>query len=231
MDMVEGRDELSLPMQGDCLIHYFKCLSMVEPLFIAFSSDSDPMVFYWYDAFDNSVSSQGNSIQLEKASVLFNLGAICSQIGANFDRTTPLGRHLAMDAFNDAAKFYLKLLEDWITHLHLKVKFFHEEARQRQSSIVPISELKTFELFHVPPLESLLRGICLRTNQWIPKQQRIFLDLVLSEHSPFRITHGGILVAKPWDMPPPYPTNLAILSSSSHMLAIPLKKSEPVGPL
>ncbi|QHO22580.1 hypothetical protein HN51_046431 [Arachis hypogaea] len=113
-DMVE-RGDLSLPMQRDCLIHYFKCLCMVDPLFTAISSDShsDPIVFVWYDAFnsehENGVSSQRNSIQLEKASVLFNLGAVCSQIGASCDRTTPLGRHVAIDAFNAATKFFLKL--------------------------------------------------------------------------------------------------------------------------
>nr|XP_029146356.1 vacuolar-sorting protein BRO1 isoform X2 [Arachis hypogaea] len=113
-DMV-GRGDLSLPMQRDCLIHYFKCLCMVDPLFTAISSDShsDPIVFVWYDAFysehENGVSSQRNSIQLEKAAVLFNLGAIYSQIGASCDRTTALGRHLAMDAFNAAAKFFSEL--------------------------------------------------------------------------------------------------------------------------
>ncbi|RYR24333.1 hypothetical protein Ahy_B02g057833 [Arachis hypogaea] len=101
------RGDLSLPMQRDCLIHYFKCLCMVEPLFTAISSDadvdsdSDPIIFVWYDAFnpehENGVSSQRNSIQLEKAAVLFNLGAIYSQIGASCDRTTALGRHLAME--------------------------------------------------------------------------------------------------------------------------------------
>ncbi|RYQ97326.1 hypothetical protein Ahy_B08g093363 [Arachis hypogaea] len=80
-DMVE-RGDLSLPMQRDCLIHYFKCLCMVEPLFSDADSDADSnaIVFVWYDAFysehEGGVSSQRNSIQLEKAVVLFNLGAI-----------------------------------------------------------------------------------------------------------------------------------------------------------
>ncbi|XLR29356.1 hypothetical protein HN51_023624 [Arachis hypogaea] len=113
-DMVE-RGDLSLPMQRDCLIHYFKCLCMVDPLFTAISSDADadPIIFVWYDAFSsehqNGVSSQRNSLQLEKAAVIFNLGAICSQIWASCDRTTALGRHLAMDAFNAAANFFFKL--------------------------------------------------------------------------------------------------------------------------
>ncbi|MED6159842.1 hypothetical protein PIB30_045897 [Stylosanthes scabra] len=109
MDMVE-REDLSLLMQRDCLIHYFKCLCMVEPLFANISADTDHIIFVWYDAFNSEhVSSQHNSVKLEKAAVLFNLGAIYSRIGASCDPTTALGRHFAMDAFNAAANFFLKL--------------------------------------------------------------------------------------------------------------------------
>ncbi|RYR24101.1 hypothetical protein Ahy_B02g057595 [Arachis hypogaea] len=315
-DMVE-RGDLSLPMQRDCLIHYFKCLCMVEPLFSDADSDadSDAIVFVWYDAFysehEGGVSSQRNSIQLEMAAVLFNLGAICSQIGASFDRTTALGRHLAMDAFIAAARFFMKLWEvhakevsatldlsplfaeslhclfyaqalelklqqqqnnnsssaleknrcaflfesvsahyeraynlilgdsaaidhvlafdpTWITHLLKKGKFFREEARQRRSSILPKS------LTHEPPFssrlscaildhdaesvtEKLVRGTCRRLDLWIPKLEGWYLDVVLSEDTPFKIIDGR---------------KLAILSSSSssssHILALPLKKSEPL---
>ncbi|XP_020970919.1 uncharacterized protein LOC107624089 [Arachis ipaensis] len=326
-DMVE-RGDLSLPMQRDCLIHYFKCLCMVDPLFTAISSDShsDPIVFVWYDAFnsehENGVSSQRNSIQLEKASVLFNLGAVCSQIGASCDRTTPLGRHVAIDAFNAATKFFLKLWQvlakdvsatldltlrfveslhrlcgaqalelrlkqqldsnnndaaassalqqhviavmfksvfanyfrindlilgdsaatehvfsfdrTWIAHLHQKVKFFTVEAHQRRSSILPKSELsvQSCPVGHDAEsvTEKLVGGICSQAYHWRPKQQGIYLDLILFEYSPFKIMDGGKLVANPWDMPPPYPTNFAIRSSSfpSHILAFPLKKTEPL---
>ncbi|XP_052119022.1 vacuolar-sorting protein BRO1-like [Arachis duranensis] len=98
-DMVERRGDLSLPMQRDCLIHYFKCLCMVEPLFNPEHKDG--------------VSSQRNAIQLEKAAVLFNIGAIHSQIAASCDRTTALGRHLAMDAFRVAANFFDILWKDF----------------------------------------------------------------------------------------------------------------------
>ncbi|MED6196092.1 hypothetical protein PIB30_044075 [Stylosanthes scabra] len=286
MDMVERREELSLSMHRDCLIHYFKCLCMVEPLFTAISSDSDPIIFFWYDAFESDyicvdrVSSKHNNIHLEKAAILFNLGAIYSQIGASCDTTTALGRHLAIDAFKIAANIFLKLWKDfaqltsvsklyrkaydlilsdsaatqhvysfdgtWVTHLHQKEKFFRVEALQRAS----IKRPRTFSYGpHGPFLpdeesvtENLVEGICIHSgpwipkqgliyhDMWIPKQQLIYLDLILSEYSPFKIVDGGKLVANPWDMPPPYPTNLAILwsSSSSHILPIPLKKSEPL---
>ncbi|QHO22614.1 uncharacterized protein DS421_12g356770 [Arachis hypogaea] len=332
-DMVE-RGDLSLPMQRDCLIHYFKCLCMVEPLFTADSDDSDGIMFFWYDAFDpdyicvDGVSSH-KSIQLEKAAVLYNLGAIYSQIGASCDRTTALGRHLAMDAFNAAAKFFSELWkgfakdisatfdltllftetlhhlfsaqaselklqqqldddksnndassafqkhrcahlfksvskhygraydlilsdpaatkhvclfdETWIPHLHQKQKFFREEARQRKSFILPKAKRpKTSSLVQSCHLdhdaesitEKLVRGICSNSDLWTPKQQLIYLDLLLSENSPFKIMDGGKLLANPWDMPPPYPTNFAVLSSSSssssRLMAFPLKKCEPL---
>ncbi|KAL4336639.1 hypothetical protein AHAS_Ahas12G0030300 [Arachis hypogaea] len=273
-DMVE-RGDLSLPELRDCLIHYFKCLCMVEPLFTAISSDSELINFVWYDAFysehNNGVSSQHNSIQLELAAVVFNLGAVCSQIGASYDRTTALGLHLAMDAFNAAARFFLKLWKDltkdvsatldltllfaeslhclfsaqalelksqqqlkdnsssafqkyrcavsfksvsdsvatehihkfdqtWITHLRQKKEFFQVEARQRLSSVQPKS-----------------------------RPRKSFSSICALDHDAESVTEK-LLVANPWDMPPPYPTNFSIpsSSSSSHILALPLKKSEPL---
>ncbi|XP_015947919.1 uncharacterized protein LOC127739568 [Arachis duranensis] len=334
-DIVERFGDLSFSMQRDCLIHYFKCLCMVDPLFTAVSSDagSDPITFFWYDAFlpehEDGVSSQRNSIQLEKADVLFNLGAVCSQIGASCDHNTALGRHLAMDAFNAAAKFFFKLWKDfakgvsatldltlvfaealhslfsaqaselklqqqlhddnnynnavaspalqqhriavsfesifkhyqragdlifgdsaaikhvcsfdetWIPHLRQKKKYFQVQAHQTRSSILPESQIpETFSLLQYYPLghdaesvtEKLIGGICSHAVLWRAKREGIYLDLILSEYSPFKIMDGGKLVANPWDMPPPYPTNFAIRSSSfpSHILAFPLKKTEPL---
>ncbi|QHO04101.1 hypothetical protein HN51_015199 [Arachis hypogaea] len=333
MDMVERGGDLSLPMQRDCLIHYFQCLCMVEPLFTSLSSDADadPIIFVWYDAFnpehEEGVSSERNAIQLEKAAVLFNLGAIYSQIGASCDRTTALGRHLAMESFKVAANFFFKLWkvfakhvvsatldltvhfaeflhhlfsaqaselelqqqlnnndasyalqqhrcgplfspvcdfylkvnylilvvlgvagrkhdyrfdqgETWVTHLSQKLNFFRAKAREAahvtKSFILPRSLLaEVYSSVNSCDAECvteiLVRGICRKLNL-----QQIYLDLVLSEFNPFKIVKDGKLVANPWDMPPPYPTNSAILSSSpspwySNILQyLPLKKSEPL---
>ncbi|XLS63401.1 hypothetical protein HN51_017629 [Arachis hypogaea] len=324
-DMVERRGDLSLPMQRDCLIHYFKCLSMVELLFTSISSDADvdPVIFVWYDAFNpdhqDGVSSERNAIQLEKAAVVFNLGAICSQIAASCDRTTALGRHLAMEAFKVAANFFLKLWkvfakgvvsatldltrrfakflhllfsaqaselelreqfnnndassvyklyrrayelipadsaawnyvnsfdQTWVPHLCQKATFFEAEARQWKSSILPKSKRPFPEAYESRVqscaidqaecvTETLVSGICSLSRELKPPQ--IYVDLILSEYNPFKITKDGKLVAYPWDMPPPYPINSAILSSplpssrASEILAfIPLKKSEPLNDL
>ncbi|MED6110253.1 hypothetical protein PIB30_041215 [Stylosanthes scabra] len=331
-DMVERIGNLSLPKKRDCLVHYFKCLCMVEPLFTFIScnagANADPIIFVWYDAFNTDrFSSQRNNIQLEKAAVLFNLGAIYSQIAASCDRTTALGRHLAMEAFKVAANFFLKLWkvfgkdcstatldlslffaeflhllfsaqaseielqqqinnnhasytlqqhqcalkfisdfklyrrayemirtdsaarkhvcsldQTWVTHLYQKATFFHAEARQRKSFILPkneqpqqFSSVQYCALDHDEECvtEILVRGICSAARKKIPNNKlTLYVDLILSEYNIFKIIEDGKLVANPWDMPPPYPTNSAILSSSSslsHYLAFfPLKKSEPL---
>ncbi|XP_020970064.1 uncharacterized protein LOC107624367 [Arachis ipaensis] len=314
--MVERRGDLSLPMQRDCLLHYFKCLSMVEPLFTSISSDADPIFFVWYDAF-NPDHPDG------KAAVVFNLGAIYSQIAASCDRSTALGRHLATEAFKVAANFFFQLCKvftkdvvsatldltlvfaeflhhlflaqaselelqqqlnnndasyvlqqhrcarsfmsvyklyhiaaeliytdtdaskhvlsfdrTWITHLYQKATFFQAEACQRKSSILPESErpagvwslVQSCALDHDTECvtEILVRGLCSLSR----KYQNQYVDLILSEYNPFKMMKDGKLVAYPWDMPPPYPTDSAILSSSlssssSDILAfLPLKKSE-----
>ncbi|XLS61005.1 hypothetical protein HN51_015233 [Arachis hypogaea] len=96
---------------------------------------------------------------------------------------------------------------------------FEEEARRRQSSILPESErpavysrVTSCALDHDAECvtEILVRGICRK-----PNLQQIYVDLLLSEYNPFKIVKDGKLVTYPWDMPPPYPTNSAILSSSA----------------
>ncbi|MED6221613.1 hypothetical protein PIB30_056515 [Stylosanthes scabra] len=50
-----------------------------------------------------------HNIHLEKASVIFNLGAIGTQIARSCDLTTIQGYHVAMDALNDASHWFLVL--------------------------------------------------------------------------------------------------------------------------
>ncbi|XP_020961049.1 uncharacterized protein LOC107646271 [Arachis ipaensis] len=136
--------------------------------------------------------------------------------------TTPMCPSIFIELIpNDSAarKHVYSFDQTWVTHLYQKVTFFQEEARQRQSSILPESErpavyssVKSCALDHDAECvtEILVRGICR-----IPNLQQIYVDLLLSEYNPFKIVKDGKLVAYPWDMPPPYPTNSAILSSSA----------------
>ncbi|XP_057722258.1 uncharacterized protein LOC130936237 isoform X1 [Arachis stenosperma] len=104
--------------------------------------------------------------------------------------------------------------QTWITHLLAKRTFFEAEAAAclRQSFSKVYSSIKSGALDHDAECvtEILVRGICRK-----PNLQQIYVDLLLSEYNPFKIVKDGKLVAYPWDMPPPYPTNSAILSSSA----------------
>ncbi|QHO32642.1 vacuolar-sorting protein BRO1-like [Arachis hypogaea] len=100
------RDDLSLPLRRDCLILYYKCLCMIEPLF-PMTSSSNPPIFVWYNAFNPQQNPSQHNIHLEKASVLFNLGALGSHIALSCDLTTIQGQRIAIDALHDASYWFL----------------------------------------------------------------------------------------------------------------------------
>ena len=55
------------------------------------STDGIPVEFTWYDAFQSNKRATSNSIAYEKACVLFNLAAVCSQESLACDLTTDGG--------------------------------------------------------------------------------------------------------------------------------------------
>ncbi|KAI7996218.1 Vacuolar-sorting protein BRO1 [Camellia lanceoleosa] len=95
----------SLSSRRDLLQNYFKALCAVESRF-PISADKDhvnAVNFTWYDAFKTKLKASQQNIHLEKASVLFNLGAVQSQIGLTFDRSSIEGRKQGSHAFIAAA--------------------------------------------------------------------------------------------------------------------------------
>ncbi|KAL4281981.1 hypothetical protein GQ457_03G007140 [Hibiscus cannabinus] len=89
----------------DLLISYFKALCLIETRF-PISPDQDhinSIQFTWFDAFKQKQKAVQQNIHLEKAAILFNLGAVYSQLGLSYDRTTVEGRRLASHAFIAAA--------------------------------------------------------------------------------------------------------------------------------
>ncbi|KAL4336738.1 hypothetical protein AHAS_Ahas12G0040200 [Arachis hypogaea] len=105
------RDDLPLPMRRDCLIRYFKCLCMIKPLF-PMTTSPNPPIFVWYNAFNPHQDSSQHNIHLEKASVLFNLGAFGSHIALSCDLTTLQGQRIAINALHDAAYWFLILTHE-----------------------------------------------------------------------------------------------------------------------
>ncbi|GMH15190.1 hypothetical protein Nepgr_017031 [Nepenthes gracilis] len=102
------------PARRDLLIKYFKALLLMETRF-PISPDKDhinTLQFTWYDAFKQKNKSSQINLHLEKAAVLFNLGAVYSQIGLSFDRSTVEGRRQAMHNFVGAAGAFAYLRDN-----------------------------------------------------------------------------------------------------------------------
>uniref|UniRef100_A0A5B7AIC7 Putative ALG-2 interacting protein X n=1 Tax=Davidia involucrata TaxID=16924 RepID=A0A5B7AIC7_DAVIN len=91
----------SLTARRDLLQNYYKALCAAESRF-PISPDKDhinTVTFTWHDAFKNKQKASQQSIHLEKAAVLFNLGAVHGQIGLTFDRSSIEGRRQASHSF------------------------------------------------------------------------------------------------------------------------------------
>ncbi|KAM9302387.1 rhophilin-2 [Gastrophryne carolinensis] len=104
-----NRDESGI----DLLISYFQQLGFIENRFFPASRHMG-ILFTWYDSFTGVPVSQPN-ISLEKASVLFNIGALYTQIGARCNRQTKSGLEEAVTMFHKAAGVFTYLKETF-TH-------------------------------------------------------------------------------------------------------------------
>ncbi|XP_028665889.2 rhophilin-2 [Erpetoichthys calabaricus] len=104
-----GRNEAGI----DLLASYFSQLGFVENRFFPPSRQMG-IFFTWYDSFTGVPVCQQN-ISLEKASILFNIGALYTQIGTRCDRQTKSGLENAISAFERAAGT-LNYLKEAFTH-------------------------------------------------------------------------------------------------------------------
>ncbi|XP_030859800.1 rhophilin-2 [Gorilla gorilla gorilla] len=104
-----SRDEAGVEL----LMTYFIQLGFVESRFFPPTRQMG-LLFTWYDSLTGVPVSQQNLL-LEKASVLFNAGALYTQIGTRCDRQTQAGLESAIDAFQRAAGV-LNYLKDTFTH-------------------------------------------------------------------------------------------------------------------
>ncbi|NXC18751.1 RHPN2 protein, partial [Corythaeola cristata] len=104
-----SRDEAGIEM----LISYFLQLGYVENRFFP-PTRYMGVLFTWYDSFTGVPVCQQN-LSLEKASILFNIGALYTQIGTRCNRQTQAGLENAVDAFQRAAGV-LSYLKETFTH-------------------------------------------------------------------------------------------------------------------
>ncbi|KAL5553360.1 hypothetical protein UlMin_040761 [Ulmus minor] len=114
---IERNSDPSFTARRDLFQNYFKALCLVETRF-PISPDKDhvnSITFVWHDAFKNKLKASQQNIHLEKAAILFNLGAVHSQIALSHDRSTVDGRRQASHAFIAAAGAFAFLRDNAAT--------------------------------------------------------------------------------------------------------------------
>ncbi|WOL09841.1 ALG-2 interacting protein X [Canna indica] len=106
LDIEKPPDAAASPsLRRDLLLSYYRALAVIEPRF-PISPDRahvHTLTFTWFDAFKSNKKASQQSIHLEKAAVLFNLGAVYSQIALSADRTDAAGLKQACNSFQSAA--------------------------------------------------------------------------------------------------------------------------------
>ncbi|KAK9105811.1 hypothetical protein Scep_022655 [Stephania cephalantha] len=110
---LERSSSESLDVRRDLLQTYFKTLTLMESRF-PISPEKDhvnTLTFTWFDAFKPKHKAAQQNIHLEKAAVLFNLGAVHSQIGVSADRASASGLKVACNAFMAAAGAFAMMKE------------------------------------------------------------------------------------------------------------------------
>ncbi|TTY38106.1 Rhophilin-2 [Bagarius yarrelli] len=116
-DLMDLRKACRTPSRNNAgvelLASYFSQLSLLESRFF---SPNRPMgiFFTWYDSFTGVPVCQQN-ISLEKASILFNLAALYTQLGTRSDRRTQSGLEDAIAALQKSAGV-LHHLKETFTH-------------------------------------------------------------------------------------------------------------------
>ncbi|KAI9517950.1 Rhophilin-2 [Dissostichus eleginoides] len=104
-----SRDEAGVELMAKYSSH----LPLMESRF--FSPNRQTGIFFtWYDSFTGVPVCQQN-LSLEKASILFNMAALYSQIGTRNDRQTIVGLEEAISSFQKAAGI-LNHLKETFTH-------------------------------------------------------------------------------------------------------------------
>ncbi|XP_032428807.1 rhophilin-1 [Xiphophorus hellerii] len=114
-EMIELRQAMRTPSRNqaglELLMEYYNQLYYVDQRF--FSSHRNLGIhFHWYDSLTGVPSSQ-RALAFEKGSVLFNIGALHTQIGARQDRSATTSIDKAVDAFQRAAGAFNYLKENF----------------------------------------------------------------------------------------------------------------------
>ncbi|XP_004400812.1 PREDICTED: rhophilin-1 [Odobenus rosmarus divergens] len=102
-----NRSEVGLEL----LMAYYNQLCFLDARFVAPPGNLG-LLFHWYDSL-TGLPAQQRALAFEKGSVLFNIGALHTQIGARQDRSCPEGTRRAIEAFQKAAGAFSLLRENF----------------------------------------------------------------------------------------------------------------------
>ncbi|GAQ78280.1 Endosomal targeting BRO1-like domain-containing protein [Klebsormidium nitens] len=112
LQVVAAQD--ALEARRDLLQKYFRALTVMESRF-PISTEREhvnTVTFTWWDAFKNARKASQQNIHFEKAAIMFNLGAVQSQLGLNAERSTANGLKQACNCFQAAAGAYAYLRDN-----------------------------------------------------------------------------------------------------------------------
>ncbi|XP_048087923.1 rhophilin-2 isoform X1 [Alosa alosa] len=116
-DLMDQRQACRTPSRSgegiDLLANYFSQLALIESRFFT-PNRQIGLFFTWYDTFTGVPVCQQN-VSLERASVLFNMAALYTQIATRCNRQTNTGLHEAITAFQRATGV-LHHLKETFTH-------------------------------------------------------------------------------------------------------------------
>ncbi|XP_041100514.1 rhophilin-1 isoform X2 [Polyodon spathula] len=115
VELMELRQAMRTPSRNEAglelLMEYYNQLYFVDNRFFPPNKNLG-VYFHWYDSLTGVPSCQ-RALAFEKGSVLFNIGALYTQIGARQDRSTMPGIENAIDAFQKAAGAFNYLKENF----------------------------------------------------------------------------------------------------------------------
>ncbi|XP_072324319.1 rhophilin-1 isoform X2 [Scyliorhinus torazame] len=104
-ELMDLRQAMRTPTRNEAgielLMEYYNQLYFIDNRFFPPTKNMG-IFFHWYDSL-TGIPSYQRALAFEKGSVLFNIGALYTQIGARQDRTTKEGIDHAIDAFQKAA--------------------------------------------------------------------------------------------------------------------------------
>lgn len=114
-DFMDTRQAMRTPLRDNTgialLFRYYNQLYFVERRF--FPPDRSLGIYFeWFDSLTGVPSCQ-RTVAFEKACVLFNMGAVYTQIGAKQDRSTAKGLDAAVDSFLRAAGTFKYIHENF----------------------------------------------------------------------------------------------------------------------